>query len=442
MELDVLAESAPTEVGNYFVSNYPPFSAWSAASAPAALGALDTPAGAVANRPPLGLYLHIPFCRKRCHFCYFRVYTDKNSADVQQYADALAAEVALYAGQAALAGRQFEFVYFGGGTPSFLSSEQLSELVERISKHWTWANAREVTFECEPGTLKLGKLKVIRAIGVTRLSLGIEHFDDHVLELNGRAHKSPEIDRAYGWAREVGFPQINIDLIAGMVGDTEDGWKRTVDRALALNPDSVTIYQMEVPHNTGLARDAKASGSATPVADWATKRRWVDYAFSQFEREGYRTSSAYTVARPSDQSSFVYRDMVWHGADMIGTGVASFSHFAGVHFQNADSWDEYLSRVASGNLPIARALEVSSRERLTREFVLQMKLGVVPMRYFRDKFGESPTDIFQSVLTQLAGQELLAFTDDEVRLSRRGLLCVDALLPRFFDDRFRGVRYT
>src|SRR5262249_40672430 len=192
---------------------------------------------------------HIPFCRKRCTFCYFRVYTDKNADEVDLYTDTLAKEIALYADRRAFAGRQFEFVYFGGGTPSFLSNEQLHRLIDQINQHWTWSAAREVTFECEPGTLKQSKLETIKSIGVTRLSLGVEHFDDEVLSANGRAHKSAEIFRAYQWAREVGFPQINIDLIAGMLGETEDKWKYAVQKAIEMDADSVTIYQMEVPFN-------------------------------------------------------------------------------------------------------------------------------------------------------------------------------------------------
>ena len=139
-----------TEVGSYFVSNYPPFSVWAPQNVPSALDALNTP-----PKPgtPLGLYLHIPFCRKRCKFCYFRVYTDKNADEVEVYLDALSREIALYAGREGLGNRQFEFVYFGGGTPSFLSNDQLKRLIERIGQHWTWKAAREVTFECEPGTL-------------------------------------------------------------------------------------------------------------------------------------------------------------------------------------------------------------------------------------------------------------------------------------------------
>ncbi|TQE45196.1 radical SAM protein, partial [Streptococcus suis] len=137
-------------------------------------------------------------------------------------------------------------------------------------------------------TLTEKKLEAIREIGVTRLSLGVEHFDDHILETNGRAHRSGEIDRAYHFARSLGFPHINIDLIAGMMEDTEEKWKGAVAKALSMEPECVTIYQMEVPFNTGIYQQMKASGAlSAPVADWDTKRRWVDYAFTEFERAGY-----------------------------------------------------------------------------------------------------------------------------------------------------------
>ena len=441
MQIDVISDEAKTEIGSYFVANYPPFSIWSPTHVASALERLHTPA-ANANGAPVGLYIHIPFCRKRCKFCYFRVYTDKNSRDVEVYLDALAHELELYADCAALHGRTFEFVYFGGGTPSFLSSEQLQRLVERISQHWSWNKAREVTFECEPGTLKKNKLQTIKDIGVTRLSLGIEHFDDQVLELNGRAHKSPENFRAYDWAREVGFDQINIDLIAGMVGDSEAGWKDTVTKALEFQPDSITIYQMEIPHNTVIAREFTESGSSIPVADWATKREWVDEAFRLFQGAGYIVSSAYTLVKPSEHSRFVYRDAVWHGADMIGTGVASFSHLSGIHYQNTDSWRDYLDRLDDGELPIARALPITDHQRLIRELILQLKLGHVATSYFREKFDVDVTCTFAAPFDRLVEQGFAIVNAKEIVLTRAGLLRVDALLPYFFEPQFRSVRYT
>jgi oxygen-independent coproporphyrinogen III oxidase len=438
MELSTLSEKK-TEVGSYFVANYPPFSVWSPEHASAIHAALDTPPKLESR---LGLYLHIPFCRKRCKFCYFRVYTDKNADEVEVYLDALSREIALYADRLGFGGRQFEFVYFGGGTPSFLSNAQLERLIERINQHWTWSSAREVTFECEPGTLKQSKLETIKKIGVTRLSLGVEHFDDEVLTINGRAHKSPEIFQAWQWIREVGFPQVNIDLIAGMLGETEDKWKATVAKAIQLDADSVTIYQMEVPFNTTIAKEAREHGGESSVASWATKRAWVEYAFKQFEAAGYVVSSGYTLVKPERHAGFVYRDSLWRGADLVGTGVASFGHFQGVHYQNVDSWEQYVAMLNDGKLPINRALPVTDHQRLIRELVLQLKTGRLDAAYFREKFGVDIRTEFRDAFDSIAGESLGSLAGDRIELTRAGLLRVDTLLPRFFEPQHRNVRYT
>jgi len=337
-----------TDVGSYFVATYPPFSVWSREAVDRdARPALATPADPAV---PLGVYLHIPFCRKRCHFCYFRVYTDKNSSDVAHYLDTLAHEWEMYARQPAIAGRPVNFVYFGGGTPSFLSTQQLQSLVTRLSASAPWTGAEEITFECEPGTLTEGKLAAIREMGVTRLSLGVENFDDRILEINGRAHRSPEIGQAYRAARALGFPQINIDLIAGMLGETEANWRACVQKTVDLDPDSVTIYQMELPFNTTISKDLLRGTKvfAEPVVNWSTKRRWVAEAFEALERAGYTVRSAYTAVKDPSRTKFVYTDRLWQGADMAGLGVASFGHVNGVHMQNFDTWETYSDAVGRG----------------------------------------------------------------------------------------------
>src|SRR4029453_19184496 len=132
----------------------------------------------------------------------------------------------------AMAGRPIDFVYFGGGTPSFLSTMQLDGLAKRLTAVTPWTSAEEIPFECEPGTLTEAKLTAIRNMGVTRLSLGVENFDDGILELNGRAHRSSEIYRAYEFARRLDFPQINVDLIAGMLGESDANWRACIEDVL------------------------------------------------------------------------------------------------------------------------------------------------------------------------------------------------------------------
>jgi oxygen-independent coproporphyrinogen III oxidase len=443
-----MADKSPTglaepEVGSYFVATYPPFSVWSAEAverdAKPALQAPPNPA------TPLGLYLHIPFCRKRCHFCYFRVYTDKNASEIGRYLDVLGREWEMYTQQPAIAGRPLNFVYFGGGTPSFLSTSQLQALVKSLTAVTKWNHAEEITFECEPGTLTQHKLTAIRRMGVTRLSLGVENFDDRILEINGRAHRSPEIETAYRFARGLHFPQINIDLIAGMLGETDDNWQRCIQKTVELDPDSVTIYQMELPYNTTISKDLlNRTGQMTgSLAGWDTKRRWVREAFEALERAGYHIGSAYTAVKDPSKTKFIYRDRLWQGADMAGLGVASFGHVNGVHIQNKDTWETYSDAIDRGELPLARAYRPTDDERMRRELVLQLKLGRLRPAYFADKYN---VDILAQFAEQFAGlraEGYLTRADPEgVTLSRDGLLRVDSLLPRFFRPEHTNIRYT
>ena len=139
-------------------------------------------------------------------------------------------------------------------------------------------------------------------MGVTRLSLGVENFSDELLDLNGRAHLSKEVYRAWDWIENAQFPNVNIDLISGMVGETWDNWRENIRKTLELSPESVTIYQMELPYNTVFSKDILGNQTESPVADWETKRAWVEYAFDQFKSAGYSVSSAYTVVKGSFES--------------------------------------------------------------------------------------------------------------------------------------------
>ena len=432
--------SATTEPGSYFISNYPPFSLWNNENVPDAVNALEQ----VPPHPetPMGLYIHIPFCRKRCKFCYFRVYTNQNAKAIEEYVQSLIREVELISERDGVAGRDLLFVYFGGGTPSYLSSRQLRSLRDRMSEHVSWDSAQEVTFECEPGTLSLDKVKTLRDIGITRLSLGIENFNDEILEENGRAHLSPEVFRAWEWIQDVGFPQVNIDLIAGMVGETDANWKKCVDKALELKPDNITIYQMELPFNTVYTKEMREEGKASPVADWTQKRAWVNHAMDRLMAAGYHMSSGNEMVKNPDTDQFVYRHNVWRGCDLIATGVSSFGHFQGVHYQNLDAIEDYMSTVAGGKLPINRALKPTKHQLLIREMVLQMKEGRLAAAPFAEKFGVNILDEFCEAFSNQQAAGYLTRGEDYVELTRKGLLQVDSLLPEYFEKEHRAVRYT
>src|SRR6185295_3121894 len=251
-----------------------------------------------------------------------------------------------------------------------------------------------------------------------------------------------EIYEVYDLARKVDFPQINIDLIAGMVGETEAKWRDTIARAVELQPDSVTIYQMELPYNTVISQEIIKQGTESPIADWDTKRHWLDFAFEEFQKRGYRVASAYTVATTKKPCRFIYTDALWHGGDMIGLGVSSFSHFGGVHSQNAHSFEEYLALLDRGQLPLLRALTLTAKQKLIREMILQLKTGAIDRDYFRGKFGVDVWDEFKPVYERLDDDQMLERQNGTIKLTRSGILQVDHFLSEFFEPELKAVRYV
>ena len=227
-----------------------------------------------------------------------------------------------------------------------------------------------------------------------------------------------------------------------MVGETTENWRDCVRRTIELAPDSVTIYQMELPFNTVYSRDILGNQIATPVADWPTKRAWVDYAFDELAAAGYSVSSAYTMVKDDSKVNFSYRDNLWRGSDLLATGVASFGHVSGVHYQNLTEWESYLGSLESGELPLARGLRPTPHQQLIRELILQLKKGQISADYFEGKYGVNVLDEWSDVWRDYAAQGLVTIVGRRVTLSRMGLLRVDGLLPAFFEPEHQGVRYT
>ena len=323
-----------------------------------------------------------------------------------------------------------------------MSAKQLTSLVDRLRANISWDKAEEVTFECEPGTLSEPKVHTLRDLGITRLSLGVENFGDAVLEENGRAHLSGEVYKSWDWIRAAGFPNVNIDLISGMVGETWDNWRDSVRRTIELAPDSVTIYQMELPFNTVYSKDILGNHVESPVADWPTKRAWVDYAFNELAAVGYSASSAYTMVRDKSKVNFSYRDNLWRGSDLLATGVASFGHASGVHYQNQPDWPGYLGMLEKGELPLYRGMKPTPHQLLVREMILQFKTGRLDAGYFREKFGVEILDDWRDEFLSHQADGYLTMSGDKIELTREGLLRVDSLLPAFFEAEHRSVRYT
>ena len=424
--------------GSYFVSNYPPFSCWNEDGAKGFRAALDNE---VALNTPLGLYLHVPFCVQRCQYCYYLSYDDRKD-DVSAYLAALDKEAALYAELPALRERPVDFCYVGGGTPSLLAPKAIEELFASLRARFDLGSIREITFECAPLSVSRDKLEALRDAGVTRISMGVQQLDDAVLERNGRVHRVKHVERARQLIREAGFDLVNLDLIAGLVDESDESFDRSLERVIQLAPESVTIYQLEIPLNTPLYAEL-CEGRIEPAGlEWAVKRDRHGRAFERLEKAGYKVRSAYSAVRDVDKHAFQYQDLQYRGADLVGLGVSAFSHVAGVNHQNRASLSEYMARAAAGELPLWRGHSLSREERFVREFILQLKLGGLDRDSFFKRHGMDPGERFASTLRELQRQQLLTLSDGRIECTREGLLRVDRILPLFYLPEHADIRYS
>lgn len=418
---------AAVESGTGFVATYPPFSYWTGEAVVGADRALDA---APDLGTPLGVYAHIPFCRQRCRFCFYRVDVGANAARVHAYLTALRAEAQMYGRRRAIQGRQVAFVYLGGGTPTFLNARQLKRLFSTIHRTFDVAPTAEISVECDPATLTPARLEALCDGGVTRVSLGVESWEGSLMADHGRDRRADTAQRALEWCRDAGL-QVNIDLLTGLVGETDDHWRRTVARTVELEPGSVTVYQMDVPRNTALYSEIATGGDlGGPLPDVTTRRRRATEAIHALRRAGYHLTSAYTAVR--DAASFRYRDLLWRGADMVGLGVASFGKFGRLHLQNTKHLEDYVQRISEGSFPLHRGYAMDEREQMRRLFILQLKFGHVDLGAFRARFGACAVTPLREPLATLSQQGLMTLQGSEVRLTDAGLAQVDALLPAFY----------
>lgn len=425
-------------IGNYFVAVYPPFSCWSKGNNYRIAEALN----AAVSTEPLGLYIHLPFCQRKCDYCYYLSYVGKSAETIQDYLDQVIHELSLYAQHPAVAGRPLSFIYFGGGTPSLLSTAQVRRLTDGLKEVLAWKGAPEVTFECAPRSVRPGFLQELRNIGVTRLSMGVQSFDNTLLKLNGRVHLAEDVFRAWQVIRDVDFDWVNLDLMVGLIGETPKVWYDSIRKAIDLSPDSVTVYQTEIPYNTQLYRDWKEGCLPAAPIDWDTKRLRLNNAFAMLEEAGYTVVSAYAAVKDPSRQRFQYQEHLWRGGDMLGLGVGSFSYFRDIHFQNVATLEDYSTRLAQHELPWMRSFPLGPWDRLVREFTLQLKWGEVDLAAFEKKFGVNLHIVFAQPLQQLAAEGCLFCMGNKLRLTRHGLLRVDRILREFHDEDFQFVRYT
>lgn len=392
------------------------------------------------DKPHFGLYLHLPYCRKRCTFCFYKVYTNRNLLPMDDYLGALHREIDRYGAIPQIRGRTVNTIYFGGGTPTTLSVEQMKALAAKLRENFSISPDVEWTVEGEPATLDPDKARTLREMGVTRLSIGVQSFDNTLLDKNGRSHGVEHAFRAVDMARENAFPVINIDLMSGMIDETRETWDRTLDTLIGIRPEHVSIYRMEVYKNTLLyAAGFTGPGVGGIPTDEQELVQW-HHAVERLEAAGYTQVAGHAFILKPEHNHWHRVDM-WSTGELLGMGVSSFSYLNGTVFQNSSKWDEYVAAASAGKSAVKRSVRLSSRGIMAREVVLGLKLFRIDRPAFQKRHGFDLIELYGPRFAQLEREALLTVTDDAIELTRRGrdyvdMICALFYLPEHNDKRF------
>ncbi|HKQ09506.1 MAG TPA: coproporphyrinogen-III oxidase family protein [Blastocatellia bacterium] len=370
----------------------------------------------------ISLYLHIPFCRHRCDFCYYRVLTNSSQELRRLYLRSLLREISFYG--RLVPGRAVEVatIYWGGGTPSYLSAEEMAQIHNAVQKNFRIAPKVEFTVEVEPGTATPEKLQVLNEIGANRLSIGAQHFNDLILKANGRPHRAAATYRCVELARASGFWNVNIDLISGLLGDSPALWPDLMSAVLALQPESVSIYRLQVLPNTILAQTGELPFENAVLAP-TVETEIADFAYQTLEGQGYLPDTSFSFTKGT-AFAHRHRRFAWTDTPMLGLGVSAYSTLPGLMFQNSRSFENYLADTAQGRWAVKRAHLLSAEEAAIRTFVLGVKLG-------RVRFAELAPSLLDSAIAaarDLADWELATATDIGFDLSRRGRILADDII--------------
>jgi oxygen-independent coproporphyrinogen III oxidase len=395
---------------------------------------------------PLALYLHIPFCAVRCHYCDFNTYAGLDGL-FERYATALSREIQI---AGAARGRPTaRTIFIGGGTPTVLSSDLLARILAACRDAFDIAPDAEITSEANPGTVDQERFSGLQAMGVNRLSMGVQSFDDEELRWLGRIHGAAEAETAFSAARAAGFTNINLDFIFGLPDQRPDTWARTLRHAVELGPEHLSLYSLIVEHGTPLADQVRRGLISEPDDDLAADMYsaaseslaasgYAQYEISNWAKDGRRQTEDRqfpSVFRPPSsvcQHNLVY----WRREPYLGFGAGAHSFEPERRWWHVRPVPEYIRRVESEVSPEAGSETIDRRTAMGEAMMLGLRLTEegMPTARFAAQFGETLEGVFGHQIARLANRGLLERLPDRVRLTAEGRLLGNQVFAEFLPE--------
>lgn len=382
----------------------------------------------------IGIYIHIPFCLKKCNYCDFISY--ENKLDIQEkYINNLKQEI--YSQRDIIKNSKVTTIYIGGGTPSIIESKYILEIIEYLKNYIDRSNFEniETTIEVNPGTVTEQKLKDYHDIGINRLSIGLQAVQDELLKMLGRIHNYEQFLENYNMAKKVGFKNINVDLMIGLPEQSIGDVKESIDKILELKPEHVSVYSLIVEDGTKISKLIENGVYSLP--DEELERMEYSYVKNKLELVGYEH---YEISNFAKEGYYSKHNLnCWKQMEYLGFGVSAHSYYENVRFSNTEDLNTYINassqdfeefnfknlynKIESDKSKLKIIQEIQNIEDKKKEYMLLglRTLKGVSISEFKQKFGENPIYLFRKELEKLVNEDLLRVDLDNIMLTRKGL---------------------
>ena len=376
-----------------------------------------------------GIYIHIPFCKRKCSYCDFISFSNKDRL-IESYVEALKKEI-----------EDFDFskydvttIYLGGGTPSYIKEEYIKEILELlkeklINNKVSWKDI-EITIEVNPGTVTKEKLEAYKEAGTNRLSIGLQSTNNSLLKQIGRIHKFEDFLDTYNIAKEVGFDNINVDLMIALPNQTIEDIKESLEEIVSLNPNHISVYSLIVEEGTLLEKQIDEGKMKLPSDEEERRMYW--YVKNFLELHGYNHYEISNFSKKSKESK--HNLNCWNQEEYIGFGLASHSYIEGIRFCNTSNLEEYIKNIDDNNINKNREVEErQEREDKEKEFMMLgfRKIEGVDISKFKEKYQENPLFLFRKEIDKLVSEGLIEVDLNNIRLTNKGLDLANLVFEEF-----------
>ena len=377
-----------------------------------------------------GVYIHIPFCQQICNYCDFNKVFFKNQP-VGEYIEAIGQEMRMTVEKNPTAFVNIETIFLGGGTPTSLSVEQLTRLMELIHLYLPVNNVTEFSSEANPDELTHDKLLVLKKYGINRLSLGVQSFDQEILKKLGRTHSNDHVFSTLRDAKEVGFDNISIDLMYGLPGQTIEQWQETLDIAFSLELPHFSAYSLIVEPKTIFYNLMNKGKLSLPGED--SEAKMYDMLMHQMEAHGLKQYEISNFAKPGFEST--HNCIYWENDEYAGFGAGASGYLDGVRYQNIGPLKKYIEAIENGDFPLLNTHVVTKQESIEEEMFLGLrKIDGVSKLHFIEKFDLPMEQLFSNHIEELVKEALVENTEDALKLSYKGRFVGNEVFQQFLLD--------